>query len=121
VARKIAVCGQPCASLGGSPPPASVTDLPTAGGRIVPGLPIPRGLPGDPTVTITAPGGGLVAPGGPRLRVPAGTRGAVLPPVTVASITISPPPVVMAPLVPPLPPPATTILPTPTPGLPGLP
>jgi hypothetical protein len=124
--RKIAVCGQPCASLGsvrlgGSPSSAPVTDLPTAGGRVVPGLPTPRGLPGDPTAAITAPGAVVVGPGGPPLRVPAGTRGAVLPPVTVASITVSPPPVVVVPLLPPLLPPATTALPAPPPGLPGLP
>jgi len=117
LARKIAVCGQPCAS----PSSAPVTDLPNARGRVVPGLPTARGLPGNPTVGITAPGGVVVGPGGSPLRVPARPRGADLPPVTVASITVSPPPVVIAPPKPPLLPTVTTVLPAPTAGLPLLP
>jgi hypothetical protein len=125
LAARIAACGQPCASLagvrtGGSPASAPVADLPTAGRRIVPGPPIPGGMPGDPTAAITAPGGVVVVPGGSPFRVPARNRGVFLPPVTVASSTVGPPPVV-APLLPPLLPPATTVLPAPTPGLPGLP
>jgi hypothetical protein len=125
LAPRIAVCGEPCASLGsvrlgGPSSSAPTTGLPTAGSRIPPGLPTPRGLPGAPTAAITAPGGVAVDPGGSVVRVPAGTRRAVLPPVTVPSITVSPPRVVITPLLP-LRPPATTVLPAPTAGLPGLP
>jgi hypothetical protein len=124
LARKIAVCGQPCAAmvsvrLGGPPPSATVTDLPTAGGRIVPGLPTVPRLPGDPTAAITAPGGvGAVVGGSPPRVTTSGVPRAGLPPVTVPSITVRPPTVVTVPLLPPVAPALTTTLPVPAPGLP---
>lgn len=119
LARKIAVCGQPCASLVSlvtSPPPAASTGLPstvTNGG-----VPTPRS-----TVAITGPVGVVVDPLVPPLLITtSGTTAAILPPVAVGSITISPSPIVIPPL--PLPlltsTPTVSLLPLPT-GLPGLP
>lgn len=128
---KIAICGQPCASLGGvglggsprSPPSAPVTGLPTAltpGSLPVPPLPTPGGLAGSPPGAITGPGAVVVAPGGSLGGNASGTLRAVLPPVTVGSLTVSVAPIVIPPLLPKLPVPTTT-LPAPLPGLPGLP
>lgn len=124
---KIAICGQPCASLGGagpggSLPSAPVTGLPTAltpGSLPAPALPTRGGLAGRPTGAITG-GAVVVAPGGSVGGNVRGTLRAVLPPVTVGSLTVSVAPIVIPPLLPRLPVPPTT-LPAPLPGLPGLP
>ena len=124
LAGKIALCGQPCASLGGagvgSPTPsAPSTGLPftlPAGGLRLPGLPT-GGLPVvGPVPAITGPGGVVVvAPATPPLPIP---RGAILPPVTVGSLTVKPSPIVI-PSLPQLTP--APVLPPPPTGLPGLP
>ncbi|MHB8274089.1 MAG: hypothetical protein ACYDC9_04890 [Dermatophilaceae bacterium] len=103
LARKIAVCGQPCASLGGnmlgsSPPLAPSTGLPstlTTGVVPAPGL----------TAAITGPGGVVLAPsipqgavGGQPLPTSDGGIGVTLPSVTLPSASILPS--VAVPLVP---------------------
>ena len=105
VAGKIAVCGQPCASLGTPQPPAHTAPA---------GLPVPT-----PASVVTRPvgplGGVTAAP--PRVQP---SRGAVvLPPVTVGSIPARSSPVVVLPPIP-VPTPGTALTPIPT-GLPGLP
>jgi hypothetical protein len=117
---RIAACGRPCASLvvvrpASSPDSAPSTGLPkarTTGSLPVPGLPTPGGLsvPG-PTAPITGPAGVVVGPTTSPLRVASGTRGAVLPPVTVVPTTV-PPSLIVIP---------TPSLPLPPIGLPGLP
>jgi len=126
--RKIAACGQPCASLGGvrlgsSPSPAPSTSPPTA--RTTGSLPVPR-LPtrgGQPvpglTAAITGPGPVVVGPTPSPLRVTSGTRGVVLPPVippVIPPVTIVPTTVRPSPIVIP-----TTALPLPPIIPPGLP
>ena len=131
LARKIAVCGQPCASLGGvklgrSPPSVPSTVLPSrlpAGGTPIPGVPT-GGLPVVGQVpAITGPVVGPVPTAPPLPITTNGTASVTLPPVSVGSITVSPSPVLIPPL-PPLPPlapaPAPTLPPAPT-GLPGVP
>ncbi|MHB1475626.1 MAG: hypothetical protein ACYCV4_18790, partial [Dermatophilaceae bacterium] len=93
LARKIAVCGQPCASLGGnmlgsSPPSAPSTGLPstlTTGVVPAPGL----------TAAITGPGGVVLAPsipqgavGGQPLPTSGGGIGVTLPGVTLPGVTL---------------------------------
>jgi len=117
LARKIAVCGQPCASLVSlvtSPTPAASTGLRstvTNGGVPTSGS----------TVAISGLVGVLVDPFvAPPLIATSGTTAAILPPVAVGSITVSPSPIV----IPPLPlltsTPTVSLLPLPT-GLPDLP
>lgn len=114
LARKIALCGQPCDSLGGvnlggrpSSAPSTGPGLPTGGVPIV-----------GPVPAITGPGGVVVGPAAPPLPIP---RGAILPPVTVGSITVKPSPIVVPPLPRLLPGITTPPLPPPPTGLPGLP
>jgi hypothetical protein len=143
LAQRIAVCGQPCASLAGvgpggvrlgdvgtvSSPPSPSSGVqpsaPPAGGRSVPGVPTLGGLPPppvhQPTAAVTVPGGAVVVPAVPRL--PANTRstpGAILPPVTIGSPTIGQPPVVTPPELP-VSLPTVPALPPPPTGLPGAP
>jgi hypothetical protein len=120
VERKIAACGQPCASLegvrlGSSPSPAPSTSgrmARTNGSLPVPGLPTPggRSVPGL-TAAITGPAGVVVGPTTSPLRATSSTRGVVLPPVVIVPTTIRPSPIVIS----------TTALPLPPIGAPGLP
>jgi hypothetical protein len=126
LARKIAVCGQRCASIGGvrlgSPPPSARSSglpfTPAAGGLHVPGLPA-GGLPVvGPVPAITGPGAVVVGPVAPTLAITKnGTGGVVLPPVTVGSVTVSPSPIMIVPLPRVLPLTPNPVLPPP-PGLP---
>ena len=110
--RKIAVCGQPCASLGGnrlgstqlSTPPTGPLSAPTQGGVGVPGLGVPGGVgaPGA-TAAVTGPGGVVVAPvipprlvGGQLLPTSTGGIRVIVPSVPVPSVTLAPIPVVSA-------------------------
>ena len=124
LARQIAVCGQPCASLGGaklgsSPPSAPSTGLPhmLAGGDLaIPGV-LTGGLPVVGRVpAITGPGRVFVGSATPHLAITGnGTGSATVPPVGAEPITVSPSPIVIPPLAP------TPVLPPPPTGLPGLP
>jgi hypothetical protein len=123
LAPKIAVCGQPCAALGGgglgSSPPSASSPGPSptlpAGGLPIPGLPT-GGLPVvGPVPAITGPGAAGVGRGGSPLPI---TRSATLPPVSVGAITITPSPIVIPPLLRLTPAPA---LPPPPAGIGGLP
>ena len=114
LARKIAVCGQPCASLGGSKlgstqlstPSTGPLSAPTQGGVLVPGVGVPGGVgaPGA-TAAITGPGGVVVAPvipprlvGGQLLPTSTGGIRVIVPSVPVPSVTLAPIPGVSAPL-----------------------
>ena len=117
LAHKIAVCGQPCASLVRSvtsPQPAASTGLPstvTNGG-----VPTSRS-----TVAITRLVGVLVDPFvAPPLITTSGTTAAVLSPVTIGPITIRPSQIVIPPLPLPTSTPTVSLIPLPN-GLPGLP
>ncbi len=117
LARKIAVCGQPCASLVRSvtsPLPAASTGLPsTVTNRSVP--------TSGSTLAIIGPLGAVVDPFvSPLLIATSGTTAVVLSPVTVGPITVSPSPIVIPPLPLPTSTPTVSLLPLPT-GLPGLP
>ena len=130
VARQVAVCGQPCSSLGGAKPGIPPPSAPSAGlsqtfpggGLAIPGAPT-GGLPLVGRVpAVTGPGRVVVVPGAPPLPTTgSGTSGATVPPVGAGSITVSPPPVVI-PSPPHLSPlaPIPVLLPAPT-VLPGLP
>jgi hypothetical protein len=130
VARQIAACGQPCASLGGarpgSPYPSAPASGPThtlsGGGLAIPGVPA-GGLPVvGPSPAITGPGPVVVGPTAPPLPFTRnGFGGATVPPVSAGSITVSPSSIVIPP-VPHLSPkvPTPVLLPAPT-GLQGLP
>lgn len=131
VARTIAVCGQPCNSIGNTVPgsrPASApaTGLPLrrpGGGLPIPGVPT-SGLPVvGPVPAITGPGGAVVAGTvGPLLPVPRiVTVKPVLPAVSAGHLTISPPPVVIPPLPQVSPLAGPSALPPPPTGIPGLP
>lgn len=127
LARRIAICGQPCASINstglvGSPGPAPTNGLPstlTVGGLPVAGLPI-AGLSGvpAPTAVITGPGAVVGQPAPTLLITTSGTTAVTLPAVTLGSVTVSPPPVVIPhlPLV--ISTPTTASLPTAPSGLP---
>jgi hypothetical protein len=127
VARKIAVCGQPCASLGGAKPGSPYSSVPSAGptrtlpgGRLaIPGVPA-GGLPVvGPAPAIAGPGRGVVGPTAPPLPFTGnGFGGATAPPMSAGSITVSPSSIVIPPL-PHLSPlaPTPVLLPAPT-GLP---
>ena len=130
VARQVAVCGQPCASLGGARPGSPPPSAPSAGrsqafpggGLAIPGVPTGRLPLVGRAPAVSGPGRVVVGPGAPRLPTTgSGTSGASVPPVSAGSITVSPPPVVI-PSLPHLPPlaPTPVLLPAPT-GLPGLP
>lgn len=117
LARRIAVCGQPCASLVrsvSSPQQGASTGLPstvTNGGVPSPGS----------TVAITGLVGVLVDPFvAPPLISTSGTAAAVLSPVTIGPITISPTQIVIPPLPLPTSTPTVSLIPLPN-GLPGLP
>ena len=119
LAHKIAVCGQPCASLVRSvtlPRSAASTGLPSTVTKG--GVPTSRS-----TVAIIGPLGVLVDPFVPPVLITtSGSTAAVLSPVTIGPITVSPSPIVIPP--PPLPlptsAPTVSLLPLPN-GLPGLP
>jgi len=119
VAHKIAVCGQPCASLVRSvtlPRSAASTGLPSTVTKG--GVPTSRS-----TVAIIGPLGVLVDPFVPPVMIAtSGTTAAVLSPVTIGPINVSPSPIVIPPPPPPLPTstPTVSLLPLPN-GLPGLP
>ena len=130
VARQIAVCGQPCAPLGGatpgSPYPSAPSSGPThtlpGGGLAIPGFPAGRLPVVGPSPAITGPGRVVVGPTAPPLPFTGnGFSGATVPPVSAGSITVSPSSIVIPP-VPHLSPKAPTpvLLPAP-PGLQGLP
>jgi len=109
VARRIEVCGQSCASLGGISPgssPSSVpslgaTSTPTAGGRL---------SAAGPTAAVTRPR--AVLPSGVPKTVRRGSGSVTVPQVTIGSLTIRPSPIAIPPVasvppvlpVPPLPP-----------------
>jgi hypothetical protein len=137
LARKIAVCGQPCAATGGvgldssssSAPPTGRSSTTAPESLVAPGLPTP-GLPApalptpgppirgglpvhDPKATVSRPGavvGPSVSPLSP-LPITRSTQAAILPSVTVGPLNPSSSPETI---------PTTVPLPTPT-GLPGLP
>ena len=116
LARKIALCGQPCDSLGGVNLGGRPSSAPSSGTPLAPHageLPIVGPVP-----AITGPGGAVAGPAAPPLPIP---RGAILPPVTIGSLTVKPSPIVVPPIphLSPLIPTAT--LPPPPTGLPGLP
>jgi hypothetical protein len=98
LARKIALCGKPCGSIGdvnlGGRPSPRPTGKPLArpdGALRIPGLPT-GGLPIlGPAPAITGPGGVVVGPAAPTLPI---SRGTTLPPVTVGSLTVKPSPIV---------------------------
>ena len=114
LAGKIAVCGQPCASLGSSPLSAPSTGLPsklTTGGLPMPDLPTLGGfhLPA-PTAAVNGPLGVLVGPPVYPFLSTTSAGGTTLPPVTIGTITVSPPPIPI-PLLPMLtPPPARSLV-----------
>jgi hypothetical protein len=116
LARKIAVCGQPCASMVSSvtsPPPAASTGLPST---VTDGSVPTSGS----TAAITGPLGVVVDPFvAPPLIATSGTTAVVLSPVTVGPITVSPSPIVI-PLPLPTSTPTVSLIPLPN-GLPGLP
>ena len=133
LARQIAVCGQPCASLGGaklgsSPPSAPSTGLPhmlPGEGPAIPGV-LSGGLPvvgRVPTITgpgrvpaTTGPGRVFVGSATPHLAITGnGTGSVTVPPVSAGPITLSPSPILIPPLAP------IPVLPPPPTGLPGLP
>jgi hypothetical protein len=123
LARKIAVCGQPCRGLGDARPGSSNPSAPSTGPSFTlpaGGLPKPGLRNGGlrvvaPVPDITGPGGLVM--GRPGLPLPK-TGGAILPPVTVGSITIRPSPILI-PFLPPLTR-TPTLAPPPT-GIAGLP
>jgi len=120
LARRIAVCGQPCAALVTSV--SSVTASPSAASTGLASTVTTSGVATSrSTGAITSLVGVLVDPFvAPPLIATSGTTARVLPPVTVGPITVSPSPIVIPPL--PLPTSAPTVLPLPLPnGLPGLP
>jgi hypothetical protein len=126
LALKIVKCGQRCVSIGGvrpgSPPPSARSSglpfTPPAGGFPMPGLPA-GGLPVvGPVPAISGSGAVVVGPVAPTAAITKnGTGGVLLPPVTVGSLTVSPSPIVIAPL-PRLSPLAPTLGLSPAPGLP---
>ena len=126
LARKIAVCGPPCASLAGlgvaSPAPsAAVTGLTSSltGDITTPGLLSVGGIPAPVlTTSVIGPDAVVVAP---PLPITGSTADATRLPGTVGSITVSPPPIVIPTLQPlPILTSATSVAPLAT-GLPGLP
>jgi hypothetical protein len=126
LALKIAVCGQRCAAIGGvrpgRPPPSAPAPGPPSthpgGGLPMPGRPA-GGLPVvGPVPAISGSGAVVVGPVAPTAAITKnGTGGVLLPPVTVGSLTVSPSPIVIAPL-PRLSPLAPTLGLSPVPGLP---
>jgi hypothetical protein len=126
LALKIVKCGQRCAAIGGvrpgSPPPSARSSglpfTPPAGGLPMPGVPA-GGLPVvGPVPAISGSGAVVVGPVAPTAAITKnGTGGVILPPVTVGSLTVSPSPIVIAPL-PRLSPLAPTLGLPPAPGLP---
>jgi hypothetical protein len=115
LAHEIAVCGQPCAALGGpglSGSPASPTTVPTAqspaGSQPVPGVPTGRRPVVGPAPAVTVPTAAVGHPGSP-LPV----RGdATLPSISVGSVTGRPSPIRIPPLLPLPPTPALPTVPT---------
>ena len=94
LARKVAVCGQPCASLGSAAPEGSSVSAPPGGlpSTVTAGsVPIPRS-----TVAITGPGGVLAPPiprgsiGGLPLPTAGGDTGVIVPSVSVPLGTVAP-------------------------------
>ena len=130
VARQIAVCGLPCASLGGATPASPYSSAPSSrpthtlsgGGLAIPGVPARRLPVVGPSPAITGPGGMVVGPTAPPLPFTGnGFGGAIVPPVSAGSITVSPSSIVIPPVRHLLPKaPTPVLLPAPT-GLPGLP
>lgn len=126
LALKIVKCGHRCAAIGGvrpgRPPPSVGTPGPPpthpSGGLPMPGLSA-GGLPVvGPVPAISGSGAVVVGPVAPTVAITKnGTGAVVLPPVTVGSLTVSPPPIVIAPL-PRLSPVAPTLGLPPVPGLP---
>jgi len=126
LALKIVKCGQRCAAIGGvrpgHPPPSAGTPGPPSthpgGGLPMPGLPA-GGLPVvGPVPANSGSGAVVVGPVAPTAAITKnGTGGVLLPPVTVGSLTVSPSPIVIAPL-PRLSPLAPTLGLSPAPGLP---
>jgi len=126
LALKIVKCGQRCAAIGGvrpgHPPPSAGTPGPPSthpgGGLPMPGLPA-GGLPVvGPVPANSGSGAVVVGPVAPTAAITKnGTGGVLLPPVTVGSLTVSPSPIVIAPL-PRLSPLAPTLGLPPAPGLP---
>jgi hypothetical protein len=112
LAREIAVCGQPCAALGGaglSSSPASPTTGPTAkrpaGSQLVPGVPTGRLPVVGPVPEVAGPSTAVSHAGSPLPLL----GGVTLPPITVGSVTGRPSPIRIPPL---LPLPLTPALPT---------
>ena len=126
VARKAAVCGPPCASLGGaalvssplSAPPTGLSSAIVTGGGIgatVPGVSVPVGT--------VAPIPGVTASVPLPLAISSGTIAVSPPAVILGPLTVSPSPIAiptLAPLLAPLPAPtlAPTLAPLPAPTLP---
>jgi hypothetical protein len=116
LAREIAVCGQPCAALGGAgldSSPASPTTGPTAkrpaGSQLVPGVPTGRLPVVGPVPKVTGPSTAVSHTGSPLPLL----GGVTLPPISVGSVTGQPSPIpIPIPIPPLLPLPITPALPT---------
>jgi len=120
LARKIAVCGQPCAALVTSV--SSVTASPSAASTGLASTVTNSSVATSrSTGAITGLVGVLVDPFvSPLLIATSGTTAAVRSPVTVGPIIVSPSPIVIPPLPLPTSTPTVSLLPLPN-GLPGLP
>jgi hypothetical protein len=115
LAREIAVCGQPCAALGGamlSSPSASAATGPAAkrpaGSPPAPGVPTGRLPVVGPVPAVTGPTAAVSHPGSPLPLL----GGVTVPPITAGSVTVRPSPIRIPPLLPLLPLPATPAAPT---------